>query len=305
MTFLVDIVLWIFRPVPLRARVWLGCVVGWFLHSVLRLRRKVVTEQIGWAFPELDDGERAGLIRRVYRHFGLLGLEYLRMAFMSSEDVIATCQVKGRENLDKAHAKGRGVFILGAHDGAWELGASRGALLGYDTSAVLKEIKGSLGQYAVDRLRQTNAIEAIPRRNSVRQILRALKSGRLVGFVLDQNMTSDEGVFVDFFGKPACTMAGLAVLSQRAGAAVVPAHNYRNEDLRAHTVEFLPEVEWEEPYEDKEQNILHNTQRYTTILENMIRRHPEQWNWLHKRWKTKPDPSTGNLADEATKEQSA
>jgi KDO2-lipid IV(A) lauroyltransferase len=122
----------------------------------------------------------------------------------------------------------------------------------------------------------------------MRRILEVLHDGGVLGVVLDQNRTHKEGVFVDFFGHPACTSVAVAVLAERLGATVVPLCFYRTVDHLHHVAEFLPEISWEAPFPRRQDNIRHNTQRYTAFIEHAIRQHPEQWIWMHRRWRTRP-----------------
>jgi KDO2-lipid IV(A) lauroyltransferase len=215
-------------------------------------------------------------------------IETVRLPQAQEKEVLDRCEFHGVEHLQAAAAKGKGVLVLAGHIGSWELALAAAALRGYPVHIIFKEIKGAVGQYAVDRIRGTHGVCGIPRRNSIFPILRLLRQNAFVGFVLDQNVTADEGVFVEFFGRPACTLPGLAILAQRHGTPVVPVHFYRDPDLRRHHVVFLPEIPWEEAGPDLAANIRHNTQRYTRLLEGVIRARPDQWLWLHRRWKTRP-----------------
>ncbi len=287
---LIDSVLWLAARVPLPCRVRLGVCLGWFLRCVVRLRRDRVIEHLQTAFPDQDAPARNELLVRIYRHFGLLLVELLALPGMASSAVLELCELKGREHLDAAFEQGVGVLVLAGHVGNWELGMAASVCSGYECAVVVKEIKGKAGDYAAQRIRQAHGVQPIPRRDSIRQILTALRKRQGVGFVLDQNMTSDEGVFVEFFGRPACTMGGLAVLSQRSGAPVVPARFYRKEDGRRHCVEFFPAMAWEEVPGGRQACVVHNTQRYSGRIEEFIREHPEQWVWMHRRWRTQPEP---------------
>ncbi|MBT3378706.1 MAG: lysophospholipid acyltransferase family protein [Lentisphaerae bacterium] len=299
MTVLVDIVFWTWEKFPLWFRVRSGMVVGWLLRCVFRFRRDVVEGQVQASFPELDGCERGAMIRDVYRHLGLLLTELFALPTIPRDTLLSLCCFEGLEHLLAALSEGKGAFVLAAHSGNWELGLVASAYQlagsgneGHPTHIIVKEIKGRVGNYASRRLREPHGVSLIPRKQALRRIKGALADGAAVGFVLDQNMTSDEGVFVDFFGRPACTMSGLALLSQRYHVPVVPACFRRDPDLRRHHIRFLPPIEWENVGDSLEQSIVHNTQRYTGCLESMIRACPAQWLWIHRRWKTKPAPGS-------------
>ncbi len=291
----VDLALWCFGILPAGLRVALGRLTGFLLHRICRFRTRAIADHIDLAFPELAENEKRALVKGIYRHLGLLATELLRQPTMTREDILATVSVEGEEFYRQAHAKGKGVFVLAGHIANWELGLARVAQLGRGQHVIVKEIKGEAGHYIAERMRKAHGIQMIPRRHSLKQIREVLREGGAIGFVLDQNMTDDEGVFVDFFGHPACTMSGLALLSRRYGVPVVPILFRRDADERRHHVRFLPEIEWEaDPSGDPALDIRHNTQRYTRVLEDIIRRQPAQWLWIHRRWRTQP-PEAGTI----------
>lgn len=297
--WLVDLLFFLFGRLSFRQASRLGSGLGWLLHRAFRFRLNVVDAQIRLSLPDLTDAARAELLRGVYRHLGRTLIEILRQPSLREDDIRNLSVFHGRDYLETAKAKGRGVLILAVHSGNWEFGLAMSAAFGYDLEVVVKEVKGGLGRYAVHRIHDVHHVRTIPRENSIFRILRQLRRGGLVGFVLDQNMTLEEGVFVDFFGRPACTMPGLAVLARRHGTPVVPIQFYRDADgIRQHA-EFFPEIPWEEPGGDNEDAIRHNTARYTKTIEAMVRRHPDQWLWLHKRWKTQPPPATPPVSGKA------
>lgn len=288
----VDAVIWGFGLLPSGVCVRLGYLFGFVFRYIWRFRRRAIRDQLREALPEFTDTERRHLEQGLYQHLGLLVCELLRQPTLTRKELLDICSVSGLEHIVSAHARGNGVFVLAGHYGNWELGLARAGQLGYPSYAVVKELKGTAGQHIARRLRETHGIGMIPRRQSIREIREALREGALIGFVLDQNMTADEGVFVDFFGKPACTMSSLAVMASRYDVPVVPIRIYRDADHLHHHVEFLPEIPWESPPPGSEESVtLYNTRRYTAVIEEIIRAHPEQWLWIHHRWKTQPSQS--------------
>ncbi len=286
----VDALFWFFGSLPPSITVRLGCGLGWFLQRIVKYRRTAILQHLKIAFPDIADRELETLLRRIYRHYGLLLLEFLALPRVPAAKLKSLVSLEGLENLEKAQAQGSGCLILSAHTGNWEYGLARAGEENLNVNVIVKEIKGRSADYAASRLRSSHRVRTIPRRNSIRLILGALKQSELVVFVLDQNMTQDEGVFVDFFGRPAATMSGLAIIAARSGVPVVPVRAYRDEDMIHHHVCFMPPMQWEEVSADSQENIRHNTQRYTSALETMIREHPEQWIWIHRRWRTQPSP---------------
>lgn len=293
MKVLVKLLFFVFGCLPHTLAILLGRTLGWLLCHVIRLRRPAVEAHLAIAFPDMPWRERRAILRRFYRHFALTVIESLRLAHLSAEHLRNLCAVDGQEHLNAALAKGKGVLVLTGHFGCWEIGLAAATEKGYALHTVTKQSRSATGQFALDTMRDAHRVQQIPRRKSIFQILRVLRANEIVGFVLDQNMTASEGIFVDFFGRPACTMPGLAVLAERHGTPVVPAYFYRDPDLRHHHAVILPEVPWETVSQDAQENIRHNTQRYTQVLEGIIRQHPDQWLWLHKRWRTRP-PTTDN-----------
>jgi len=289
---LVTIVIRLVALMPLRLRVFCGKLLGWFLGRVLRIRRERISEHLNLAFPDISPAQTNRLADAVYGHLGLLAFELLCLPALGARKVMELCSVRGREHFETAFGRGKGVIVLTAHLGNWELGLMRTAMLGPSCHVLTREVKGEPGRTAVGILRQAQTkVIALPKIGVMRRILDLLHGGGVLGMVLDQNRTASEGVFVDFFGRPACTTPAAAVLAERFGAAVVPLCFHRDEDGMHHVAEFLPEIPWEAPHGNRQDNIQHNTQRYTSFIENAIRRHPEQWIWMHRRWRTQPPES--------------
>ncbi len=281
------------RLLPAGLRVLVGRFIGWSLRCVFRFRIRIVRMQLALAFPEWDESQLEKTVRGLYRHLGLSLVEILSLPGVNPEFIQNIINYEGEQNLKDGLARGKGVLLLTCHIGNWELPGISLVADGYNIRAIGKEMKNAAGDTLREMLRDGNGVVTIPRRNSIKQILRELKQNNVVTVVLDQNMTADEGIFVDFFGYPACTMKALAVLAARTGAAVIPCQMWREPNCRDHWIKFHPAVPCEElPDADVEENHRHNTQRYTKVLEAMIRSRPEQWLWIHKRWRTRPAGET-------------
>ncbi|MEA2012814.1 MAG: lysophospholipid acyltransferase family protein [Verrucomicrobiota bacterium] len=288
MKLLIDILLYFIALLPVNISILFGRFTGWSLEYLFCFRKKVIEEHLDIAFgKEKSPAELLELRHKIYRHFGLLLIEFLRLP-NRAEQMEGLTTIHNLDLLKKNQNEGKGVFMLFGHFGHWELAGIALGQNGIKTSPIVKEMKTSAGEYFLKRLRSDNAIETIPRRNSVRKIIKTLEEAS-VTFFLDQNMTEDEGIFVDFFNKPACTMSGLAILSTRTQAPVLPLFSYRDKDLKHHHIVIGDPIKWEEISDDRTENIKHNTQRYTKIIEDIIRKHPDQWIWMHKRWKTQPN----------------
>ncbi len=274
--------------------VGMGCSFGWFLHQILHFRRSIVRNQLAVIYGSTKTKEELRKVEyEVYRHLGLTVFELLALPGASREKLSRKFEYNGHEHLKKALDRKKGVFLLTGHIGNWELAGIGITLLGHEVSAVAKEMKTELGNTFIKLMRDDNGPKTIARRNSMKEIIGRLKRNGLVAFMIDQNMTAKEGVFVDFFGHPACTVAGLAAIAQRTGAAVVPAFSNRNNDLWHHTCVFMPEIELKHVAPDGEDLSTVNTQILTGKLEKMINQNPTQYLWIHKRWRTRP-PSEEN-----------
>ncbi len=302
MRWLVELIFWLAAVLPERVVPKAGCGVGFTLQHIVRFRHRLIRRHLALAFPEYSEIERRKLLKKVYNHFGTLAIELMRLPRQSSEELLDNCIFEGVQNLRSAQSRAHnhGVLVLSGHLGNWELGLAAAAASGLKVAAVTKEIKGSTGQYIANRMREAHGVLSINRRAALRPMLSFLKDGDGVGFVLDQNAKKGEGVFVNFFGRPACTMPGLAIMAKRFNIPVIPLIFYRDEQGRHH-LRFLPELEWEtvkdNGNEGGKRDILHNTQRYTRVLEQAIQEHPEQWLWMHKRWRTRPKEEITNQPD--------
>lgn len=281
-----------FRLLPASLAIRLGCSCGWGLQYIVRFRRAIISSQLEVALGiNRRDPRYDSLLTGIYRHLGLLVIELLRLPRSKSAALADKMTYQGMGHLEAAMAKGKGVIILTGHIGNWELAGAACSDKEFTVSAIGKEMKSDAGNAFIKLIRDDNGVRTIARSNSLMQILKALKRNELIVFMLDQNMTSKEGVFVDFFGQPACTMPALAVIAARSGAAVLPYYSYRDPDLVRHHCVMLPEVELDGG-DGGSDAVLENTARYTTVLQSIIEEHPDQWLWIHKRWRTRP-PSAG------------
>lgn len=252
----------------------------WF--DILRIRRQVVVSNLGIAFPEMSESECVSMGRAAMTEFCTNIVEYSHLPFLSEKD-LSRFEFRGHEHMDGAKAQGKGVLLLTLHLGNGDLAMGGLALEGYPIQILSKEFKTKWLNDAWFGMREKVGVKFIPPRNSSYAVLKALKRGETVCFVLDQFTGPPIGGRTKFFGKETGTALGLALMAERSGAPVVPAFTYRLNDGR-HVVEFAPVV----PFEfkgDKDETLLHMTQVYTDVLERFVRLHPTQWMWLHKRWK--------------------
>lgn len=259
--------------------------LGTLWHLAIPYRRRVVRENLQRAFPDLDEHARARLARGAHVHLVWTLLEFLRIRHYDRAALERRVELEGIEHLEAARAEGRGVLCLGAHLGSFELCVAAAAERFGPVSLVVKPFSGGVDTFVNDT-RRGAGLQVIPAAGAVKPVLKALRRNEIVVFVLDQNATRSIGVFVDFFGALACTMTALAVFAQRTGAPVVAAEPYRRPNGE-HVLAVSPAIPFErQPTRDD--TIRHMTQRYTEWIQGAIERHPEQWFWTHKRWRTRP-----------------
>jgi KDO2-lipid IV(A) lauroyltransferase len=204
---------------------------------------------------------------------------------MDDEELLGRVAVSGREHIQTAYEKGKGILVLTAHFGNWELMPVLGAHLKHPCSYVYRPLDAGVLETFLARTRTRYGGTKIPKKRSFRKILRFLDEKGLVFLLMDQNVRREEGVFVPFFGQPAATNKGLALLALKTGAPVVPVFLVREETGFKGLI--LPEVPLIDTG-DKEKDIEANTLAYNRVIESVVRQYPEQWFWVHRRWKTKP-----------------
>ena len=258
---------------------------------VLGLRRKVIERNLRLAYPD-DKPEnaetRARLIRQAYQHLGHLVFEVLMVLGPMEKFIRKYIDVRGFENWENAHAKGKGVIYLGSHVGSWEIMVATGGITGCELMMVTKHLKPEWLHRAIERGRAKYDVSGTYEPNTLRDVFSHIKKGRTVGFILDQYAGPPVGVRVPFFGVPVGTNAVVATLARRTGAAVVPVLNYRLPNGRV-VVDVRPAVEYKH-HANKNWEISMNTARYAHVLEGHVRAHPEQWLWSHRRFKGETGP---------------
>jgi Kdo2-lipid IVA lauroyltransferase/acyltransferase len=225
------------------------------------------------------------LARRVFGHLVLAIFEICRSFRMGEDDFLRQVRITGIKHLTTARAKGRGVLLLSAHIGNWEFLNFVIRILGFPMTAIYRPLENPPADRVLLAFRSRFGANLYPKYNAMRKILRSLSRGELVGILLDQDAHNEDGVFVDFFGRPACTNKGLALVARGTQAPVIPVFIFREE--KTFHMDIQPEVPLQRT-RDKQADILVNTRAFNRIIEAAILRHPEQWFWVHRRWKTRP-----------------
>lgn len=257
------------------------------LFALMPRLQKTALFNLRIAFPEWSDSQRNAVIHKMVRNLGWMAAEFARFPHYNAKNIEQIVILDGHENFLEGERRGKGVIYLTGHIGAWELSSFAHALYGFPLHFMARPLDNQRIDVLVNRYRELSGNKPIFKNESARAMLRVLKDPGTLGILADQNTLPEEGVFVDFFGRTACSTSGIARVALHTGAAVVPGYAYWDEQIRKYRLRFEPPVELIRTG-DAEQDIFENTQRFTKIIEEIIRRHPDQWVWLHARWKTRP-----------------
>ncbi|MEK7407310.1 MAG: lysophospholipid acyltransferase family protein, partial [Acidobacteriota bacterium] len=245
-----------------------------------RLRR-VALRNLEMALPEKSAAERRRIADGVFHSIARLLVAFARFPRLDRRNISEWIRYDGFEHFEEALRRGRGVLFATAHLGNWELSAFSHAMMAAPMHILVRPLDNPLIDRLVARRRALSGNRVLEKKDSARAILKALRANEAVGILIDQNSSPEEGVFVDFFGVPACAAAGFAKLAAHSGAAVIPGFALWSEEERRYVLRFFPPVEI--TGDDAE-----DTQRLHRQLEAVIRQHPDQWLWIHRRWKTRP-----------------
>ncbi len=273
--------------IPLKWRISLFEGLSRLIYALDDRHRRIALRGLTLAFPEKDLKERNAIARSAFRNLARVAAEFFSLPRLNEKNFTRYITFEGLENFQKAYEKEKGILILTAHFGNWEWMAALFPLQSHHpVHVVVRPLDSRFLDSMVEQLRMRTGNQAIPKQKAMGQILRLLRAGEIVGILLDQNMAWQEGVFVDFFGEKACTNTGMALLALKTGTPVLPAFNIRQKDGRYRVV-IEPEIPLVRTG-DKERDVTENTQRFTQIIERYVRNYPDQWLWLHQRWKTRP-----------------
>src|ERR1700690_1742642 len=257
--------------------------------------RRAAMQNLKLAFPDWSDTKRRKMVRGMIRQIGWMAGEFSQFPNYTRGNIEKIVAVDGFENFDAARRRGKGVLFLTGHMSAWELAPFAHALYGYPLHFLVRPIANGRVDALINRYRCLSGNKPIEKNRSARAILKVLAGGGTVGILSDQNTAIEEGVFVDFFGIPASTTSGLARIALHTGAAVVPGFLSWDSVRRKYRLGFEPAVELARTG-DEEADVVESTARFTRVIEVWVRAHPDQWLWVHKRWKTRP-PGEKSLYD--------
>ena len=281
------VLLGIFGALPRKVSLCLARGVAVLAYRSLGHLRRTAARNLNLAFPHWTPERTRLVVRGVFQNFGRLLAEFSRLPKLNRDNISQVVVYDGFDHFAESLRRGNGTLFLTAHYGAWELCSFAHALYGHRLKFVVRPIDNPYLDRLVNAYRTASGNQVIPKKGSLREMLRTLKRNEGVGILIDQNTTRDAGVFVDFFGLQACTTSVLAALALRTGATVIPGVLIWDSARKIHRLRFEPPVKIVQTG-DSRADIVENTARFNKILEGLVRQHPDQWLWVHRRWKTRP-----------------
>jgi KDO2-lipid IV(A) lauroyltransferase len=269
-----------------------GAALAWGVYRFHGRLRRVGERNLSLALPELSAEERDQTLRGVFRHLGWQLVEFCRMARYTPENTSDWMRTEGLNYYRAAKLRGKGVLVVTGHLGAWELSSFYHSLMGHPMSMVIRRLDNRKLDEFVNGIRCMHGNRVLHKDDFARGLLSSMRKGETVGILMDTNMTPPQGVFVKFFGQQACTASGLARVALKTGAAVLPGFMVWEKAEGRYVLHFGPELVFQRTG-NAEADILAATQRCTQAIETWIRRYPDQWLWIHRRWKTRPEGEPG------------
>jgi len=274
---------------PLGVALRIGAGMGMLVYLLSWPHRRIGMRNLAIAFPDRPLAERRRILRHSLQNLGRTAVELVRLPRLSDDDLRARVRFEDEAWWAEAitRERGTGVLILSGHFGNWELLVYAHGRRGHPVSMVHRGIENPLIDRWLNDIRARAGTRLVRKANAAMGVLRAMRRGDLLVLPFDQNSTRGLGVFVPFFGLPASTNSGIARIALRSGAPVVPVFIVRQGRTAEHVVHVLP-ILYAEPTGDFERDVVYNTERFSHVFEDMVRRYPEQWLWVHRRWKTRP-----------------
>jgi KDO2-lipid IV(A) lauroyltransferase len=277
----------IFAILPRPLARGLGIALAHLIRLLHRRLWQVGMRNLELAFPEKSKAERKRILRGVYTSLGRLLAEFTRFPEYSKENVKRIAVYEGFENFERARERGKGVLFMTAHLGGWEIGAFAHSLYGNPLNVMMRELDNPYLDRLVTGYRSLHGNRMMLKDDFARGLIGAMRRGETVGILMDTNMTPPQGVFVDFFGHLACTASGVARVALRTDASVVPAFTIWDREIGKYRIHFEPPIRLANTGND-EADAITNTAAFTKKIEEFVRRYPDQWLWVHRRWKTRP-----------------
>ena len=273
------------RIIPLSLRKFFTiAMAGAFYHLSMK-HRLIAIHNLLRSFPEKPIGEIIKIARRSYLSFAIITAEFIEIPYLNKDNLHKWITIEGLENFTDACSEGKGVLLFGGHFGNWEIGNAALAITTQPFVFLYRILDSPFLEDNITRVRASYGNVSLPKENAMRPVIRLLKKGATINILIDQNVAWYDGAFVNFFGRSACTTSGLALLALHTDAPVLPFFTKRL-PCGKYILEIGPKVEIIRSG-DRNNDVLINTQNFTKIIEKKIRQSPEQWFWVHQRWKTK------------------
>jgi KDO2-lipid IV(A) lauroyltransferase len=259
-----------------------GTLLGLAFYTIDRAHRRIALRNLETAFPSRPDAERRAIARAAFAHFGRLLFELLQFSTLSPSEMLARVEFDGEERARLAYAQGKGVLFITGHFGFWELHAMVHGVKIEPISVLARALDNPHLNQLLEEIRQGTGNTVVYRRGTIRRVMRTLQAGHGVAVLIDQHIMSRDAIYVDFFERPAATTSAVAALALRTGAPVVPVFAL---PLGRGRYRLIYEHQIEPPRADSPDAVREFTQRCTDVLEMYVRRHPELWLWMHRRWR--------------------
>ena len=285
-------ILLLFGSIPLKIRKAFFRGIFILFYHFSEKNRLITLHNLIHSFPEKTLPEITGIAKNVYLNLGTVAAEFFEIPSLTKENMSDWVTFEGLENYTRALSKKKGILFYTGHFGNWELAAACLGLKNMQVNIIYRALDNPILEDFVAWFRTHTGHKVIPKGGAARKIVKLLKKNESIGILIDQNVSWREGTFVDFFGRPASTTTGLAVLALQTGAPVVPVFVIRSED-GTYRIIIYEEIEITKT-DDYDTDLFENTQRFTGIVEDIIRRCPAQYFWVHQRWKTKKSQVTVN-----------
>jgi KDO2-lipid IV(A) lauroyltransferase len=277
---------------PLRMALSMGSTLGRGSYYFSGRLRGTGRRNLQLAFPEMPEKERKLLLRGCFENLGRLLGVFSQFATANTQTLRSIVDCEGLEHLDAARESGRGVILFTGHVGAWELSSFALSLFDYPLSFLVRRIDNPKIEKLVDERRERLGNRTIDKRSAAREMLQIVHSGGTLGILVDLNTLDREGIFVDFFGVPASTTFMLAKLALRTDALVLPVFAPWDRERQRFLLKIDEPLSIERSGNDEDE-VRRLTQQFTGVVEKYVRRYPEQWLWIHRRWKTRPPGEPG------------
>ena len=281
-----------FTALPRGIGLLLGRLFSEAAFLLSRRLRGVAEKNLSLALPDLTESQRRKITKGVFLNLGRLLAEFAQFPKLNRKNIEQIVVYDGYENFAESVRRGKGTLYLTAHFGCWELSPFAHAVYGHPLKFVVRPIDNPYIDRVINSFRTLSGNEIIEKKEALREIVNALRKNQAVGILIDQNVTPESGVFVPFFNTLACTTTSIATIALRTGATVLPGVLIWDDKLRKHRLHFEPPVVLIKTG-DLQVDIEVNTRLFNQVLEALVRKYPDQWLWVHRRWKTRPPGENG------------